>query len=332
MISGIADLNIARLWVLGFLILIIPYMFLRLRILSRDAVDYAPTQFMQRSSSKLAWWICRPILEVLILCLSILALSGVYSESERDIIKAKGIDIALALDVSATMMAADFPPNRLESLKKISADFIKRSGSNRIAVYIFAKDVFTQTPLTTDHAVLLDLLEGVAYEIIDHSKSGGTAIGDALLYAAEGLSRNKIKKRDQVIILITDGENNSGIEPIPAAKYVRSQDIRLYVVGIGGEKPVPVFINGKKLSGLTSLDDTQLQNIAGAARGKYFRAKSAGVLSEIFSELSRLEKSPLEIKSLRTRKYFTPHLALPIFFCFFAWLGLTGFVLRRPLK
>jgi len=333
-----SSLHIAHPWIFGLLILIIPYVIFRIRIIRRSAVPYAPVQYHGGSTIKRTALFLQIFLEGVILSVVMLALSGFYSESEREIIKEEGIDVALALDVSSSMQAADFPPNRLEALKKIASDFVKRSGTNRIGVYVFAKDVFTQTPLTTDHQSLQELLEGISYRIIDHSRSGGTAIGDALILAGEGLIRNRIKGRDQVIILVTDGENNFGTDPLLAAKHVRANNIRFYVIGLGGDKPVQVFVDGKPFINvhgkplMTSLDDRRLKSITEAAGGRYFRAKTIHVLADIFAELARLERSPIEVETLRVRKYYTSSIALVLLFVFMSWLFLAGFAVRRPLR
>jgi len=333
------SIHLARPWALGLLALIVPYVLLRYRIIKKSAMAYAPVQYHRGPRGGRVALYGSLALEALILCLLFSALAGPYTESEREIIKEEGIDVALALDVSASMQAADFPPNRLEALKRIAADFVKRSGGNRIAVYVFARDVFTQTPLTTDHSVLLDLLGGISFGIISHTRggSGGTAIGDALLAAAEGLLRNRVRGRDQVIILVTDGENNCGIDPLLAARFVRTKNIRFHVIGLGGDKPVQVFVGGRPFITvlgkplMTSLDDTRLRQITVTAGGRYFRAKNAGVLANIFAELSRLERSPLEVETFHVRKYYASWLALPLIVVFLVWLLLRGFVLRRPL-
>lgn len=331
----LANVHMDHVWALALLALAAPHAFARYLIIKKSTLAYPPVQY-RRSSGRI--FILLIALEVLLISLAVLSFTGIHSESQQESIKEEGIDVALALDISASMQAADFPPNRLEALKKIAADFVRRGGSNRIAVYIFAKDVFTQTPLTTDHPVLLELLEGISYKMIDHSRSGGTSIGDALLLAGEGLLRNRVKKRDQVIILVTDGENNFGIDPLLAARFVRSKNIRFHVIGLGGDKPIQVFIDGKPFITsantplFTQLDDTQLKKITETAGGNYYRAKNVDVLADIFTELARLERTPLEVKVLRTRKYFTSSLALAVFVVFFAWLALMGFAVRRPLR
>ena len=236
------------------------------------------------------------------------------------------------------MQAKDFPPNRLEVLKKMSSEFIKKSSGSRIGVYIFAQDTFTQTPLTNNHSILLELIESISFEIIDHSQSGGTAIGDALLSATDGLLKVRIPKRGQAIILITDGENSFGVDPILAARYVESKQIRLYIIGLAGDDPITVYVNGSPFitstgeSLVTSLEDSQLKEIAKAAGGKYYRAKNVETFTMIFNELQQLEKAPLEIKTLSNKIYYTSYIALLLFALFFIWLVWEGFIFRRPMR
>ncbi|MBI3394736.1 MAG: VWA domain-containing protein [Spirochaetia bacterium] len=278
----------------------------------------------------------RLAVEITLLILMLTALAGPYRDDEVRSIKEEGIDIALVLDVSASMQAADFKPTRLEALKTIASDFVKRSSANRIAVYAFAGDVFTQTPLTSDHAVLLELLDALSYHIVDHSRSGGTAIGDALLTAGSRLVKNKIAGRSQVVMLITDGESNEGADPLLGARYLAENNIRLHVVGVGGDKEIQVFVDGKPFIGgnnqllMTKLDDAQLKQIAKAADGSYYRASDENVLASIFDRLSRLERSPIEVETYRTRREYAALCALCAAPFLFLWAGI-GFFVRRPL-
>ena len=321
----------------GLLGLLIPvYVWWRLRAFSRAAVRFAPLQYRpERGFAVGALWLLLSF-EVLLMSVGIVALAGPYTESERESVRERGLDIVLSLDVSASMMAADFDPNRLEVLKRMAASFVRRSGGDRIAVYIFAKDVFTQTPMTTDHAVLLELLQGISFHIIDHAKSGGTAMGDALLAAGEALLRNRIKGRDQVVLLFTDGESNFGVDPSLAARFLRGNEIRFYVIGIGGDKEVPVYVDGKPFIAVggrhlhTKLDDTQLKIITEAGGGHYYRARNEALLADIFSELARLERTPLEVRKIRTRRTYAATLSGVVAALFFAFVGLYGFYIRRP--
>lgn len=325
-----------------FAMLLIPAIFLlRMWLLRKSTVALPTLQYGLTATDKLkarAGFFSVPLVEILVLVIVFLAAAGVHRRTELTLIGEEGLDIGLALDISASMQADDFKPNRLEALKEISADFIKRAGANRIAVYVFAGDVFTQTPMTTDHPVLLHLLGGISYEMIDHAESGGTAIGDAMLMAADNMNKLKEKDRDQVLILITDGENSHGIDPLVVARHLREKNIRLYIIGLGGDEPVEVYVNGKPFITVantilkTSLDDTQLKEIAKEAGGKYYRAKSKAVLGTIFDELARLEKTPIKTEKQTVKQFFSDSLAIAAFMLLMLWLALRNFFHRRPLR
>lgn len=301
-------------------------------------MSYAPLQYKTPANKRRIFLCLEYVLEALLLATLIIGIADPHKVSERSMIQEDGLDIALVLDVSASMQAADFAPNRLEAMKEIAKDFIKRSGGNRIGIYIFAQDTFTQTPLTTDHPVLLELLESISFKVIDHSESGGTAIGDALLSATDSLQKAKVLKRDQAIILITDGESSYGVDPILAAKYVKDLDIKLYAIGLAGEDPIEVYVEGKPYltpSGkilVTSLDDKQLRQIAKTADGKFYRAKNKSVLSEVFSELGNLSKTPLEVKKTRLKHSYARYFAFAGMQIFFVWILIDGLFIRRPMR
>ncbi len=325
-------------WAVYLLLLIIPWLMVRIFLRKDREVKYSTLQYFKGKFYSGIIYYLPMLFEALIAAAVIIVIMGPYSETQEEFISDEGVDIAMALDISASMQAADFKPSRLEVLKKISADFIKRSGSNRIALYVFARHVFTQVPMTADHALLIELIEGISYEMINHSKSGGTAIGDALLMAVECLDNNQIQGRDRAIILISDGQSNSGIDPMIGAKLVKEKDINLYIIGVGGDKPVQVYINGKPFINnlnqilTTQLDDKQLKEIAAAAGGIYYRAKNSDVLSQIFEEISRLETTPLIVDKVLTRHYYRSYTGLVIFVLFVSYLVLEGLYIRRPYR
>ena len=330
-------MELAFPWGLLGLLIIPLYLVLRPRAWRSSALAYAPMQYRKPPAGGRLLVALHLVLEVLLIGLLVLALCGPFRESRIELVEEEGLDVALTLDVSSSMMAGDFKPTRLEALKRIASDFVKRSGSNRVGVYLFAKDTFTQTPLTNDHAVLLELIDGISFTMIDHSVSGGTAIGDALLYTADNLLKFRIEERAQVIILVTDGESYDGADPVLGAHFVRDNGIRLTVIGIGGDEPVPVFIDGKPYITIegkqleTRLDDEQLKTIAREGQGLYLRARSADILSEIFNELARLETTPLRSESLRLRTYYTAQASAGAAALFMLWL-LMGMFLRRPFR
>ncbi len=322
-----------------FALLLVPlYGRLRWRTIGGAAVAYAPLQYAEGSRPRT--WLLRAQVpfEMVIVAGVILALAGPHRRDEIELLGEEGLDVALALDISASMQAADFPPNRLEALKGLAADLVRRSGSDRIAVYAFGKHVFAQTPLTTDHGALAAMIEGLAFTTINHAESGGTALGDALIAAADGLLRQREEGRDQVIVLITDGQSNAGADPMLAARFVADSDIRLQVLGVGGTEPIEVYVDGEPFITVedtilkTYLDDSQLKEIAAAAGGVYRRATDLEILSAIFDDLSRLDTTPLTVENVVIRRAYAPLAAGVLFLLFAAWLLTDGLVLRRPLR
>ena len=333
-----SDIHFSYSLVLLALWLIPVYLYLRFRIFKKANVAYAPLQYKTPTNKRYHYFYAELVLEALLIATILVGIADPHKVSERSLIQEDGLDIALVLDVSASMQAADFTPNRLEAMKGIAKDFIKRSGGNRIGIYIFAQDTFTQTPLTTDHAVLLELLDSISFKVIDHSESGGTAIGDALLAATDSLQKAKVEKRDQAIILITDGESSYGVDPILAAKYVKDLGIKLYAIGLAGEDPIEVYEDGNPYltpSGkilVTSLDDKQLRKVAQTADGKFYRAKNNNVLTEIFSELSNLSRTPLDVKKTRLKHSYARYVAFIGMQIFFIWMLINGLFVRRPMR
>jgi Ca-activated chloride channel homolog len=308
----------------------------RTRLLRRDVVPHAPLQLRSVPKRRLAP-LLRSVAEALVLAATIVALAGPHRSTELELMEGDGVDVLLVLDVSLSMLAEDFPPTRLDALQRIARDFVARSGPNRLGVLVFAKDVFVQTPLTSDHRIVRELLDGVSVDAINQGASGGTAVGDALLVAAERLAAARVEGRGQALVLITDGESNLGIDPVLAARWVAEKGVRLYSIGIGGEEPVEVFYEGERVGGpgdpyFTFLDDRQLRAMAEAADGKYYRATDVDALEQVFAQLSRLESAPLEVRTLEVRSFLTSWLALAALPLFAVSMVLGGAVLRRPLR
>jgi Ca-activated chloride channel family protein len=315
-----------------------PYGYWRWRRTCSTAVPFAPLQYHCSSLLRRSLLPTGIALEVALLAVVIIGLAGPHRVDEIESVTSEGLDVVLVLDVSASMQAADFPPNRLEALKQVASDFLYRGGGNRVGILAFAGHTFTQSPMTTDHTVLAEMVDSLSFKSISHARSGGTAIGDALLVATDTLLAGRLAGRDQVILLISDGESNLGIDPELAARHLRENDIRLHVIGIGGDEPVEVHVDGQPFINqedqvlVTSLDDTQLIAIAEIAGGSYYRARSHDLLAEIFDQLSRLESTPLEVRRLRLQRSLVPAIALVLSLLFAAWLWLNGVVLRRPLR
>lgn len=230
----------------------------------------------------------------------VIALARPQSTTSRQDVSIEGIDIILAMDISGSMKAEDFKPNRLEAAKEVAKDFIKSRTNDRLGLVVFSGESFTQCPLTTDHGVLLTL--------VDEIKSGmivdGTAIGDGL-----GTSVNRLKDSEavsKIIILLTDGENNSGfIDPLSAAEIARLHNLRVYTIGVGtiGTAPFPVEtpFGIQYLQMEVRIDEPLMQQIADLTGGQYFRATDKRKLEDIYMEIDQLEKSKIDVTEFRKR-------------------------------
>jgi len=208
----------------------------------------------------------------------------------------RGIDIVMAIDVSASMLAKDLKPNRLEALKEVASDFIKGRPNDRIGLVEYAGEAYTKTPITTDKAIVLRSLRDVRYNTIIE---GGTAIGMGLATAVNRLKDSKAKSR--VIILLTDGVNNSGqIDPKIASDLAVEFGIKVYTIGLGTNgtalSPINVLPDGSFQYGRVNveIDETLLKEIATATGGLYFRATNNKKLEEIYEEINKLEKTEIE--------------------------------------
>ena len=207
-----------------------------------------------------------------------------------------GIDIIMAIDVSASMLAKDLKPNRLDALKNVADEFIKNRVSDRIGLVEYAGESYTKTPLTTDKSIILKSLREIKYNNIIE---GGTAIGMGLATSVNRIKDSKSKSK--VIILLTDGVNNAGfIDPLTAAELAKEYDIKIYSIGLGtnGLALSPVGINaGGKLNYANiqvEIDEELLTQISEMSGGKYFRATDNSKLKEIYNEIDKLEKTEIE--------------------------------------
>lgn len=232
-----------------------------------------------------------------LMCL-IIALARPQTFSSGQNIYTEGIDIAMVLDISGSMLAEDLKPNRIDAAKNVIDNFIKDRTSDRIGLVIFSRQAFTQCPLTIDYRVLKNLLSKVKTGMIED----GTAIGNAI---ADGVNRLKDSHaKSRIIILLTDGVNNAGeIDPLTAAQIAETFGIRIYTVGVGtrGEAPYPVQTPfGTRYQMIPAdIDEGMLQKIAGMTGGEYFRATDSKTLQDIYNKIDKLEKSKVEITSYR---------------------------------
>ena len=237
-------------------------------------------------------------LRLLVIAILIIALARPQSVSDKQNISTEGIDIVLELDLSGSMLAEDFNPNRIEAAKQVASEFIDGRTNDRIGLVVFSAESFTQCPLTTDYPVLKNLLREVNNGMI----ADGTAIGLAI---ANGVNRLKDSKaKSKVMILLTDGVNNRGeIDPITAARIAATYGIRIYTVGVGaqGEAPYPVqtqFGIRRQLIPV-DLDEKGLTQVAEMTGGKYFRATDNRTLKTIYKEIDQLEKTKIEVTAYK---------------------------------
>ena len=234
------------------------------------------------------------ILRMFAFAFIVLVLARPQSTNSWQNVTTEGIDIVTVLDISSSMLAEDLKPNRLEAAKNVASAFIAGRPNDNIGLVVFSAESFTQCPLTTDHAVLLNLLGSVKSGIIED----GTAIGLGLANAVSRIKDSKAKSK--VIILLTDGTNNRGdIDPITAAELAKTFGIRVYTIGIGtrGRAPYPFqTAYGIQYQNIdVVIDEEPLKQIAGVTGGEYYRATDNNSLKGIYSEIDKLEKTKLNV-------------------------------------
>lgn len=239
-------------------------------------------------------------LRLLALAFIIIALARPQSSISRRDVTVEGIDIVITLDISSSMLAEDFQPNRLEAAKSIASDFVNERPNDRIGIVAFSGEAFTQCPLTTDKNILTELFRQLKSGMIED----GTAIGDGLATAV-----NRLRESDaisKVIILLTDGENNRGnIDPLTAGEIAKKMGVRVYTIGVGthGMAPYPFKTPfGTQYQNVeVKIDEKLLQNIANMTGGQYFRATNNSTLREIYSQIDKLEKSRIDVSEFHNR-------------------------------
>lgn len=230
----------------------------------------------------------------------IVAMARPQSTSRSQSISSEGIDIVLCLDISGSMLAEDFKPNRIDASKQVALDFIANRPNDRIGLVIFSGEAFTQCPLTTDHAVLKNLFKDINSGMLND----GTAIGEGLATAVSRIKDSKAKSK--VIILLTDGVNNAGsVDPLTAGEIAKQFGIKVYTVGVGtnGYAPYPVRTPfGIQYQSMeVQIDEDILKQIAKETGGKYFRATDTDKLKQIYNEIDRMEKTIIEVTEFRRK-------------------------------
>lgn len=267
------------------------------------------------------------LLRTIALVMIIIAIARPRSSTKMDKIDTEGIDIVLAMDVSTSMLARDFTPDRISAAKDIAIEFISQRPSDRMGIVVFAGESYTQCPLTTDRATLINLMKEIETGLIED----GTAIGNGLATAVARMQNSDAKSR--VVILLTDGVNNSGeITPQTAADIAKTYGIRVYTIGVGanGTAPYPVMTPwGVQMQNVeVEIDENLLKNIAETTGGRYFRATDNTKLSEIYSEINKMEKARTTIDSFPIYKELFTGFAL-IALASLLLEVLISFILRR---
>ncbi len=230
------------------------------------------------------------------MALFIIAMARPQKENVDEIVKGEGIDIFLVMDLSSSMLARDFNPDRLSVSKQVAIDFVTHRNYDRIGLAVFAAESFTQCPLTHDHQVLIEYLQGLACGQLED----GTAIGMGLAAAVNRLKDSEAKSK--VVVLLTDGVNNAGyIRPQTASNVAKQFNIKVYTIGVGSYgqalSPVRRRADGQYMFGLTTveIDEELLQQIANETGGKYYRATTEERLQRVYDEIDRLEKTEVEV-------------------------------------
>jgi Ca-activated chloride channel homolog len=315
-----------------WLLLLLPILFFwKIKTKNTSGIFISNTEGFAITKSKITkfrpYLFCLQLLTILCVIIALARPRSVQNSSYTD--ETNGIDIVIATDVSASMLAEDLQPNRLEAVKKVAASFINKRVNDRIGLVVYAGESYTKTPITSDKGIILQTLAETQYSggIIND----GTAIGLGL-----GTSINRIKNskaKSKIIILLTDGVNNQGsLDPITAAEISKEYGIKVYTVGVGtnGMANFPVGINPDGTLQLApqkvEIDEKLLTDIANLTNGKYFRATDNNKLSEIYAEIDKLEKSVVkEEKILNYEEYYR-------FWVFLALLFLVvDIVLRKTI-
>ena len=270
------------------------------------------------------------VLRLLVLALVVCVLARPPSKHSWNDTDVEGIDIMLAVDVSTSMLAQDFKPNRVEALKSIAQKFIEKRPNDNIGLSMFAGEAYTQCPLTTDHAVLMSLYNNADCNmamrgIIDD----GTAIGDGIMNAILRLKDSEAKSK--VIILLTDGVNNSGnISPLTAAEIARKYGIRIYTIGIGrnGMAPYPLPTGGTAMMPV-EIDEGTMTQISSKTGGRYFRAQKNEELDAVYQDIDKMERTKFNVKQYSRRNELYAPFALAAMLILLLEIILRTVVLKR---
>lgn len=320
------NIDFAYPWVL-WLLLLIPLLiviFIFTKYNKYSTFKVSKFDFNQIPSTlKLRLFPFLPLLRYISLAFIIVALARPQNTQVNEIINSEGYDIVLSMDISGSMLAQDFKPNRIEAAKKVALDFVLYRPGDRIGLVIFSGESFSQCPLTTDKNILTEQIQQIRSGLLED----GTAIGMGLATAVDRLRDSKSKSK--IIILMTDGVNNMGlIDPITALEIAKAYKIRVYTIGVGsmGTAPYPVqdqYGNTQMQNMPVQIDEELMRKISKETGGKYYRATDNNVLKNVFGEIDKLEKSKIEIDS------YKKHMDLFPFYLFIALaLLILEFLLR----
>ena len=321
----------------ALLLLLIPYIlwYFLYRKNSEPTMRMSATA-MYRYAAK-SWRIRIMHLPMLLRCVAFVMLVCIMARPQThnswDNKQVEGIDIMLVMDVSTSMLAEDLKPNRMEAAKSVAAEFISDRPNDNIGLTIFAGEAFTQCPMTTDHASLLNLLHTVRTDIAARGIiSDGTAIGMGIANAVSRLKDSKAKSK--VAILLTDGSNNMGdISPLTSAQIAKSFGIRVYTIGVGTNKvapyPMPVAGGTQYVNIPVEIDTKTLDNIARTTDGSFYRATNNRELLRIYKDIDKLEKTKMDVKRFSRRYEAYQPFALALFIVLLAEILLRTVVLRR---
>ena len=319
------------LWLLAIpALLVLRYLWLELR----DRRVHLRVSALEawKAGGRSVWEIIRHlpfVLQTAALILIVVAIARPRSSSQVEKVDTEGIDIIFTMDVSTSMLARDFTPDRLSAAKDIAIEFIAQRPSDRMGIVVFAGESYTQCPLTTDRATLINLMKEVQTDLIED----GTAIGNGLATAVARLKDSDAKSR--VVILLTDGVNNMGeIDPGMATEIAKTYGIRVYTIGVGakGTAPYPVQTPwGIEMRNIpVEIDEPLLQGIAEGTGGRYFRATDNTKLSEIYAEIGQMEKTRTSVDSFPVYKDLYKNYALAALVCLLLGLLLSALIRRLP--
>ena len=327
MISWISDITFVSPYFLGLLALIPFAIFWEMRNRASRSVNMRMPDLQSIKGIRSIRAVLYPylnILKAISYALFVIALARPQLTLKEEEVKAEGIDIMMIMDISSSMLAQDFKPDRLEVSKKVAMQFVDKRPYDRVGLVVFSGESFTQCPLTTDHRVLKDFLAGLQCGLLED----GTAIGMGLASAVNRLKDSEAKSK--VIILLTDGVNNSGyIKPMTAAEIAQELETKVYTIGVGSVgqalSPISRRSDGRYVFGMAKveIDEGLLNQISEMTGGKYYRATDEQSLEAIYAEIDRLEKTEMDIT---TFKRYSEEYGR------FLWIGIILFLIEVVLR